>query len=95
MDSHLTLNRREGPPRWRTRRPRSVAIAGLTIGLALGAATPVVSAAPAAAGSVTQAVLTWNENAVKAAVDSCLSPANHPLHEARMYAMTQAAVHGG
>jgi hypothetical protein len=70
-----------------------VAIAGLTIGLALGAATPVVSAAPAAAGSVTQAVLTWNENAVKAAVDSCLSPANHPLHEARMYAMTQAAVH--
>ena len=92
MDSHLTRNRREAS---------SLANPTTTVrghrgphGLALGAATPVVSAAPAAAGSVTQAVLTWNENAVKAAVDSCLSPANHPLHEARMYAMTQAAVHG-
>ena len=74
MDSHLTRSRRGGPPRWRTRRPRSVAIAGLNDRPALGAATPVVSAAPAAAGSVTKAVLTWNEIAVQAAADL----ASHP-----------------
>jgi len=40
------------------------------------------------------AVITWNANAVKAAqTDQCLSPANHPLHEARMYAMMHVAIH--
>lgn len=38
-------------------------------------------------------VLAWNETAGAAAQAACLSPANDPLHEARMYAITQIAVH--
>jgi hypothetical protein len=39
------------------------------------------------------AVLEWNETAGAAARKACLSPSNDPLHEARMYAITQVAVH--
>jgi hypothetical protein len=44
---------------------------------------------PAAADAVTD----WNANAGKAAVAACLSPANDPLHESRLYAMMHVAVH--
>ena len=44
---------------------------------------------PAAAHAVSQ----WNANAGKAAVAACLSPADDPLHESRMYAMMHVAIH--
>src|SRR5690242_20154237 len=39
------------------------------------------------------AVITWNNNAAKAALGACLAPANNPLHESRMYAMMHIAIH--
>jgi hypothetical protein len=45
---------------------------------------------PAAA---TDSVLTWNENAAKAATAACLHISGNGLVEARMYAMVHAAVH--
>ena len=39
------------------------------------------------------AVVAWNEYASDAALASCLAPGNHPPFEARMYAITQLAVH--
>jgi hypothetical protein len=49
----------------------------------------VMSAVPAAANAVAQ----WNTNAGKAAVAACISPANDPLHESRLYAMMHIAIH--
>jgi hypothetical protein len=46
---------------------------------------------PAAASA--DAVLTWNENAAKAATAACLHISGNGLAEARMYAMVHAAVH--
>ena len=39
------------------------------------------------------AVTDWNENAGEAAKAACLSPANDPLHESRLYAMVHIAIH--
>jgi PAP2 superfamily len=39
------------------------------------------------------AVTDWNANAGKAAVAACISPADDPLHESRMYAMMHIAIH--
>lgn len=39
------------------------------------------------------AVTDWNENAGEAAKAACLSPADDPLHESRMYAMVHIAIH--
>jgi len=47
-------------------------------------AQPLVPTASAAAGD---AVLTWNENAGKAATAACLTPLSDPFHESRMYAI--------
>ncbi len=44
---------------------------------------------PATANVVT----TWNANAGKAALAACISPADDPLHESRMYAMMHVAIH--
>ena len=38
-------------------------------------------------------VTDWNANAGKAAIASCISPANDPLHESRLYAMMHIAIH--
>ena len=53
-------------------------------------ARPQASTAFAAAGD---AVLTWNENAGKAATAACLTPLSDPFHESRMYAITHIAIH--
>ena len=45
------------------------------------------------ASSPVNAVVEWNENAADAALASCIAPLDNPLHESRMYAMTQVAVH--
>jgi hypothetical protein len=39
------------------------------------------------------AVVTWNENAGKAATKACLAPVANPLHESRMYAIVHIAIH--
>ena len=39
------------------------------------------------------AVTTWNANAAKAALASCIAPGDDPLHEGRMYAMMHVAIH--
>jgi hypothetical protein len=49
----------------------------------------LLSPRPVAADAVTA----WNANAGKAAVAACISPANDPLHESRLYAMMHVAVH--
>ena len=60
----------------------------LTMGTALAA-----PAAPTAAAPAGGAVVTWNLAATEAALAACLAPTDNPLHESRMYAMTQVAVH--
>jgi hypothetical protein len=39
------------------------------------------------------AVTDWNANAGKAAIAACISPADDPLHESRMYAMMHIGIH--
>ena len=65
--------------------PRGVTAA--TIGLHL----LVLLTTPAAARA--DAVLTWNENAARAATAACIHVSGNGLAEARMYAMVHAAVH--
>ena len=49
--------------------------------------------APVALAAGDDAVLTWSENAGKAATAACLAPLDNPLHESRMYAMMSIAIH--
>ena len=53
-------------------------------------ATPT---APTSSRSRTDAVIAWNANAGEAAIAACIAPADNPLHESRMYAMTHIAIH--
>jgi hypothetical protein len=73
-------------------------------GAATAAAVVAVAALGVPAGSAaaestrtppvtTEVVIAWNENAGDAAVAACISPAENPLHESRMYAMTHIAIH--
>lgn len=60
-------------------------IASVIAGLALaGGISPEVRA---------DAVLHWNEVAGNAALAACISPDGNPLHESRLYAMVQLAIH--
>ena len=74
------------------RRIGGAATAAVVAVVALG-----VPASSAAAESTrtppvtTDAVIAWNENAGEAAVAACISPADNPLHESRMYAMMHIA----
>jgi PAP2 superfamily len=70
--------------------------------LALGILVVAPVSGPAVAGTqsghgastpTTDAVIAWNANAGDAAIAACLSPADNPLHESRMYAMTHIAIH--
>jgi hypothetical protein len=58
-----------------------------TIGLSLSLLVTLPGAVRA------DAVITWNENAAKAATAACLHESGNGLAEARMYAMVHAAVH--
>ena len=68
-------------------RPATPAYAGLVLCLSL------VVLAPRPAAGQADAVLTWNENAGRAALAACLAPTGNGLAEARMYAMVHAAIH--
>jgi hypothetical protein len=61
----------------------------ITFTLVLTLGFVALSARPALANAVIQ----WNANAGKAAVAACISPADDPLHESRLYAMTHIAIH--
>jgi hypothetical protein len=60
--------------------------------LSVAAIAPATAAAHPP-GAATDAVLAWNESAGRAAVAACISPIGPSPAEARMYAMTQIAVH--
>ena len=68
--------------------------AGLTVVVSaiLVGGTVVALQAPVA-GAGGNAVIEWNATAGEAARAGCLSPANDPLHEARMYAIAHIAIH--
>ena len=68
---------------------RRLALATCLLAAVIGTA----SSSPTAQASGGDAVLGWNATAGAAARAACLSPANDPLHEARMYAMAHIAVH--
>jgi hypothetical protein len=79
-------------PAVRTRSEAAVPFIRLfTVSLAVAA----VMAAPASASphSRLKAVTAWNANAGKAALAACIAPADNPLSESRMYAMTHVAIH--
>ena len=58
----------------------------------IGLCVSLLVSGPSAAAAA-DAVITWNENAAKAATAACLHISGNGLVEARMYAMVQAAVH--
>lgn len=59
-------------------------------GLAFAPGTASAQLAPASGSST--AVTDWDASAARAAIAGCLSPANDPLHESRMYAMSNIAI---
>lgn len=61
----------------------------ITVTSCLAVSLAFVSAGPAAADAITD----WNVRAGNAALAACISPANDPLHESRMYAMMHIATH--
>ena len=61
------------------------------IGLALAPGTAAAAQRPQT-GDSTTAVTDWDATSAAAAVAGCLSPANDPLHESRMYAMSNIAI---
>lgn len=54
---------------------------------------PARSHAPTALAAAGDAVLTWNENAGKAATAACIALLTNPLHESRIYAIIHIAIH--
>jgi hypothetical protein len=54
---------------------------------------PAQPFAPTASAAAGDAVLTWNENAGKAATAACIAPLDDPFHESRMYAIMHIAIH--
>lgn len=74
-------------------RPLLVLVLGTAVMATVAGSALAVPSAPTSAGSRTDAVLAWNANAGKAAIAACIAPADDPLHESRMYAMTHIAIH--
>jgi PAP2 superfamily len=66
-----------------------------SIALAIAATALAAVAAPAQAHHAVRSdlVSAWNANAGRAALAACIAPADDPLHESRMYAMTHIAIH--
>ena len=63
--------------------------------LTVSLATAAVMVAPASASphSRPNPVIAWNAHAGKAALAACIAPADNPLSESRMYAMSHLAIH--
>ena len=75
-------------PRAGRRRAALLSIPALAL-----AATLVPAQAASARHPSPNAVQRWNDVAGRAALASCLSPGNDPLHESRMYALAALAAH--
>ena len=75
-------------PRAGRRRAALLSIPALAL-----AATLVPAQSVSAQNVAPNAVQRWNDVAGRAALASCLSPANDPLHESRMYALAALAAH--
>jgi hypothetical protein len=61
--------------------------------LSFAAAAVLVAPASASPHSRPNVVTAWNAHAGKAALAACIAPADNPLSESRMYAMTHIAIH--
>ena len=75
-------------PRTGRRRAALLGISSLALAAAL-----VPAQASGATPPTPNAVQRWNDVAARAALASCLSPGNDPLHESRMYAIAALAAH--
>ncbi len=75
-------------PRAGRRRAALLSIPALAL-----AATLVPAQSVSAQNVAPNAVQRWNDVAGRAALASCLSPGNDPLHESRMYALAALAAH--
>jgi len=75
-------------PRAGRRRAALLTVAAISLAAAL-----VPAQASGAVDTGPNAVQRWNEIAARAALASCLSPGNDPLHESRMYALASLAAH--
>src|SRR5687767_12147181 len=53
----------------------------------------VLVVCPLGSHAYADAVTGWNATAGKAAIAACISPADDPLHESRLYAMMHIAIH--
>ena len=75
---------------------RTIVIVGLCLGLTFGVQQTASAERGHDARSGPRAddpVLVWNETAADAAIAAGITPIFDPLHESRLYAMTQVAVH--
>jgi hypothetical protein len=70
----------------------AVATAVIATMVTILALASTAQATRAASGDA-DAVTAWNANAGEAAIAACISPAEDPLHESRLYAMTHVAIH--
>jgi hypothetical protein len=63
--------------------------------LIISLAAAALTAAPASANAASKPnpVTAWNAHAGKAALAACIAPADNPLSESRMYAMSHVAIH--
>ena len=92
----MSGNRGSSPLATNGRRRRRLAGAAVAVSCLFGALlTPSGALADGGSGprAGSTAVVWWNEAAGRAALASCLAPANNPLLESRMYAMTHIAIY--
>jgi hypothetical protein len=72
----------------------TTALAGSALGISvLAPASGTDASVQAASRAAADSVIVWNANAGEAALAACIAPADDPLHESRMYAMTHIAIH--
>lgn len=74
--------------------PRSARTTTLPTIMRLGALLCVTAVlGPLTERAAADAVTDWNARAGAAAVAACISPADDPIHESRLYAMVHVAIH--
>ena len=71
----------------------SVCVASSWPLLPASGASPARPRAPIGTAVSNDPVLTWNENAGRAATAACIAPLDNPLHESRIYATMHIAIH--
>jgi hypothetical protein len=74
-------------------RPLLALVLGTAVLATAAGSALAAPSAPTWSRPKTDAVIAWNANAGEAALAACIAPADNPLHESRMYAMTHIAIH--